>query len=218
MTKRLCAAATLAFTAALTASAALAHPHMFVDARSEFAVDEAGRLTGLSTVMLIDELTTLFVLEEHGVFTADAPLSDAKREAIGAGLIAGLGDYDYFTTLEIDGARVAFADAKITALRLDDARLAATLELTLAAPQALRGRTLELGLYDPTYFAAVDTLTAPILPPAAEGCRSRLFDFEPTQLDSVSLFKLGALSREETPEDPRVGARFADWSTITCAP
>ncbi|MBX2856595.1 MAG: DUF1007 family protein [Rhodobacteraceae bacterium] len=200
----------------MIAPAALSHPHMFVDSRSELSINKTGQLTGLSTVMLIDELTTLYVLEENGVLSATEPLTDAQRAAIADGVVAGLRHYAFFTDLRIDGARLTFSDARISALDLEKARLAATLELTLETPQELEGRLVELALYDPTYFAAVDTLAAPIMPPALNNCSAHLVDFEPTKLDSGSLVALGALSREETPADPRIGARFADRSTIAC--
>ncbi len=210
-------AAALALTATTLAPAASAHPHMFVEARSEITINESGRLTGVRTSMLIDELTTLFTLEANGVVSLDAPLTEGQQRAIGDGMVEGLGYYDYFTDLDVDGARLSFAEATVTDVRLEGAQLAATLELRLDAPLDLRGRSIGLALYDPTYFAAVETLAPPSLPDALDACQARLVKFEPTNLDSTTLAALGALSREETPEDERIGARFADRSTITCS-
>lgn len=218
MTRRRSCSAPAALAALLIAPApAAAHPHMFVDARSELVADAEGRLSGVRTRLLIDELTSLFVLEENGVAATDAPLTEPQRAAIAAGMVDGLGHYDFFTDLKIDGARIAFSAAAASDVRIEGDRLAATLELTLPSPQALRGRAIELALYDPTYFAAVDTLDAPSLPQTLGACRAELVEFEPTNLDAVTLAALGALSREETPEEPRIGARFADRSAIACA-
>lgn len=190
---------------------------MFVDAFSTFEVDDAGRLTGLRTTFLIDELTTLFVLEEHGVGAFQTTLQEAERAAIGAGVLDGLSAYDYFTDLKIEGERSTFVEARTTEIHLVEGRLSATLELALPSPQVLDGRVVELALYDPTFFAAVETMVAPSLPGRLESCVAHLLKFDPSHLESTTLAALSALSREETPEDPRIGARFADRSTVRCA-
>lgn len=203
--------------AASSVEEATAHPHMFVDARPALTLDAEGRLTGVRTRLLVDELTTLFVLEEHGVLTTDEPFTDPQREAIGAGVADGLKHYDYFTNLKVAGERLVFANVSVRDVGQEEGRLAATLELTLQTPQDVRGHTVELALYDPTYYAAVDTLAPPELPEQLADCVVNLVKFEPTSVDAETLLVLSALSREETPEEPRIGARFADRSTVICA-
>ena len=201
----------------LIAEAARAHPHMFVEARAEMIVDDERRLIALRIVMRVDELTTLFVLEENKVEKLDAPLTSEQSATIGAGFVDGLGYYRHFTDLRIGDERQAFSGAEAVDVRLEGFQLAATLELTLETPQGIDGKSVELALYDPTYYAAVETLEPPKLPPDLTGCRSRLLKFQPTSLDSATLTKLSALSREETPDDPEVGAQFSDRSFVTCS-
>lgn len=215
MRRRVTTGAVLAAAAAMLWTAAAAHPHMFVDAQSTLLVDASGRLTGVRTALIVDPLTTQFVLEEHGV-PADAPLTDDDRRAIAQGMVDGLGAHDFFTEFKRGGAPVAIAQASVGQIQLHDDLLAAALELTVAEPFPLAGAPLELALFDPTYFAAVTTLGPPVLPVGAGACAVAFTRFEPRSLDSVALLELGRLSREETPDDPRIGARFADRSRITC--
>lgn len=217
MPQRLLSAALVLLASALSAPQAAAHPHMFVEARAELLLDDAGRLVGVRSVMIIDELTTLFTLEGYGILTLDEPLTEAQRAEIGAGMVDGLAAYDYFTDLQLGDERQSFVDAAVTELRLEEARLAATLELTLETPKALSAAGVELALYDPTYFAAVDTIAEPTFSSARTDCRVRLVKFEPSSMDAANLFMLGALSREETPENVHIGARFADRSFVTCS-
>lgn len=216
---RICdfAAAALLIAATLCAAPAMAHPHMFVDARARLVVDDAGRLTALRSMLVIDPLTTLFVLEDYDL-DPDAPvLTDAQGAQVAENMVTGLSDYDYFTELTIDGAPVGFASATVTDVALSDGKLTATLVLTLAEPLEIAGRSFELALFDPTYYAAVETLGAPLLPETLSGCSTELRDFEPQSMDSATLAELSQLDRDETPPDPRIGARFADRSLITCA-
>lgn len=209
----------LAALAVLGASAtpAAAHPHMFVDAWSELVFDETGRLVAVRTRMRMDELTSLFTLEDNGVDDIDRPLTDAEQAKIAEGMVDGLGFYEYFTDLEIDGAHQTFSGASVSDVRIEGVQLIATLELQLETPQPLTQRDVVLSLYDPTYFAAIDVMEAPVFSAPAAGCRSELTKFEPTSLDAADIEILSALSREETPDDPRIGARFADRSRILCS-
>lgn len=209
-------AAAFAISTALCSLTAAAHPHMFVQAHTELVLNDAAELTAVRAHLLIDELNTLFVLEQNGVVDLDRPLTDAQRAAIGEGIVDGLSYYDYFTDLSFDGDRLDFSGGVVTEVRLVGAELFATIELALAEPEPIRGRRIELAIYDPTYFAAVETMAAPALPSLELGCQSELTKFEPTALDATSLAVLSALSRDETPLEPRVGAQFADWSMVTC--
>ena len=208
-------AVSLAIAAAMLSTSVLAHPHTFVDAQSTLLVDKGGRLTSVRTALVIDPLTTQFVLEEHGI-AFDTALDEGDRLAIAQGMVEGLGAYDFFIEIKQDGAPVAIAYASISQVLLQDDRLAAALDVTLAEPLPLEGRRLEIALFDPTYFAAVTTLGPPLMPETASVCVVDFVRFEPQSLDAASLLDLGLLSREETPADPRIGARFADRSYITC--
>lgn len=205
------------FVLAAAASPAMAHPHMFVDAHAELVVDADGRLVGLRVHLLIDELTTLFVLDDNGIEPFYEPLTAEQSDVIGAGIVDGLSYYGYFTDLRVGDDRLSFTNASVGDARLEGYQLAATLELTLEGPQEVAGRSVALSLYDPTYFAAVETTTAPILPAELEACRTQLVNFQPTMLDSVTLAELDALSREETPANANIGAELADRGYVTCA-
>jgi ABC-type uncharacterized transport system substrate-binding protein len=132
-------------------------------------------------------------------------------------MVSGLSLYDYFTELRIDDKRVTFASAHISDVSLQDNRVVAALNLVLPEPTDLRGRRIALAIYDPTYFTAIDTLGAPALPGSLSFCTTWLTKFRPAGPDSLTLAMLSKLSREDIPEDTRIGARFADWSTIECA-
>ncbi|MCI4665409.1 MAG: DUF1007 family protein [Neomegalonema sp.] len=195
---------------------AAAHPHMFVDAKAELVADAEGRVTGLRVLMRIDELTTLYVLEENAIKSVAQPLTQAQSAKIGAAMVTGLATYGYFTDLRIGDKRLKFSRASAHNVRLEKGKLAATLILELEAAAKIDAEAIKLSLYDPTYFAAVSTIAPPTLPTQMARCASKLVKFRPTLLDSATLSQLSALSREKTPDDPQIGAKFADRSYVSC--
>lgn len=212
---RMTSAVFVAIAAMMLSTAAFAHPHMFVDAQSTLLVGADGRVTGVRTAMIIDPLTTQYVLEEHGL-GPDAALTDADRQVIAEAMVGGLSEYDYFTEIRHDGELVAIADAAVGQVQIHGDLLAAALDLTFSEPLPLDGEPLEVALFDPTYFAAVKTLGPPIVPESVGACTVDFVRFEPQSLDAMMLLELDELSREETPADPRIGARFADRSRVEC--
>lgn len=208
--------ALLALAVALSASPAAAHPHMFVDAQSTLILDQGGRLAGVRTALIIDPLTTQFVLEQYNLGVG-VDLTDEDRRVIAEGMVEGLAVYGYFTEITRDGALVDVAAASVSQVQLHDDLLAAALELTLAEPFSLDGADVEIALFDPTYYAAVTTLGPPVLPEMSAACAVDFTRFEPHYLDAATLLELSRLARDETPSESRVGARFADRSRLTCA-
>ncbi len=215
MTSLLRLASALVLSVGLTYGPASAHPHMFVDALSRLLTDDEGRLTAVRTALVVDPLTTMFTLEEYEI-GPDNALTPDQQTAIADGIIAGLGAYEFFTEMKVDGERISLGAPAVLEVGLSDGMLSATLELQLEIPLAPQGHDFEIALFDPTYYASVVTI-GPILLPASMGeCEVSFQTFKPEMLDTITLSRLGQLTREETPDDQRIGARFADRNHIEC--
>ena len=72
-----------------------------------------------------------------------------------------------------------------------------------------------LKLYDPGYYYAygMQLAAAPTLP---AGCSAELIPFRADAATAELQAALSALSAEEVPDDPEIGARFADEIRLTC--
>ncbi|MEL7543819.1 MAG: DUF1007 family protein, partial [Pseudomonadota bacterium] len=71
---------------------ALAHPHMFFSSTAQFLLDDEGKLSGLRTVFLVDELNTLYTFTELGVNAdGDQILNADEQEKIAATVVEGFG-------------------------------------------------------------------------------------------------------------------------------
>lgn len=211
-----------ALTAGLTIAASLvsaptyAHPHMFFDAQAQFVLDAEGRLTGLDIGFVVDDFNTLYTLAELSLDgDGDGVLTEGEQATLANALNLGLGDYGYFTDLRIGDDQLDLGTPNILA-SLQQGRIAARLSYALDAPLPIDDDEAVLALYDPTYFTAVTMAAAPVLRGGPTSCEAVLDAFEPSVDLAATQAALAALSREETPSEPNIGARFADRARLQC--
>ncbi|KIT15762.1 DUF1007 family protein [Jannaschia aquimarina] len=193
---------------------AVAHPHVFVDARTGFIFDDDGQLTGLRITWTYDALTSLFLFDTLDLDKdRDGELDDADRAAIAAGETDWPPEYNGDVYLEVDGAIVPVARPLNAEAWMEDDLISVAFDLPLAEIVSDPDGAL-LRLYDPIYYYAYTIL--PLEDETPGPCRAEVIPFEPDEATAELQVKLAALSREETPEQENVGALFADRVTLTC--
>ncbi|WP_371226164.1 DUF1007 family protein [Roseovarius sp. 2305UL8-3] len=202
---------------ALAYGPASAHPHIFVDTKTGFHVNEDGLLTGLEISWTYDPFTTLFLFDVLDLDRdGDGELNDEDYAAILRGETEWADDYVGDIYLEVNkkvhphlkpvDAEAVYRDDQIT-VRFD---------LPLAEPVQVPGQEVVLRVYDPNYYYAysvVETTGQQSLPAP---CETSLHAFEPDAVTSDLLITLGTLSREETPEQANVGRLFSDEVVLSC--
>lgn len=191
-----------------------AHPHVFVDAQTGFKFDNAGQVVGLKITWTYDAFTSLTLfdildLDKDG----DGFLDDADRAAIVAGETEWAEGYLGDTYLEADGENVLLTRPQNGAAWMSDGQISVSFDLPLAAPLAVEGEVALL-LYDPNYYYDYRVVSAD--PHVPGGCASVLVPFSPDDADAEVQAQLAKLSREEVPDDPNIGRRFADEVRLTC--
>lgn len=196
------------------AGPALAHPHIFVDARAGFQFDDAGRLAALRITWTYDAFTSLTLFDILDLDKDnDGLLDDADRAAIVAGETEWQDGYRGDTYLEEDGADIPLAKPLNGAAFQADDRITVSFDLPLEAPLDVSG-TVVLKLYDPFYYYSYTVVG--LEPLDHETCRVDLDAFVPDEAAAELQAKLALLSREETPEQEDVGRLFADEVTLLC--
>lgn len=158
---------------------ALAHPHVWVEARARVLFDKSGKVDGIRNDWVFDEMYSAFAvqgLEKGGkLATAQDLASLAKTN------VESLKDFDYFTFAKVDGHKLTFGTPiDYTLEERPDKRVVLHFTLPLVQPTKT-GRYLTFQIYDPTYFvdfelAAKDPVA---LADAPSGCSQSVLGANP---------------------------------------
>lgn len=151
LTRRL--AASLALGLSLP-TAALAHPHVFAEARLEITVTSDGTIGELLNVWRFDEVfssSLLFDFDNDG----DMTLDHEELEEIAQTIRASLADYGYFTFVTHNGASKTIAQPQSFHAQFQDGQLLLVFAVKPEETIPLKGNVI-VGVYDPTFYTAID--------------------------------------------------------------
>jgi ABC-type uncharacterized transport system substrate-binding protein len=135
--------------ALFAASAAQAHPHVWVTMKSEVVYGPDGSVTGVRHAWTFDDMFSTFATQgleskEKGKFTREelAPLAKVNVES--------LKEYDYFTNARANGKKADLNPPADYWLEFTDGLL--TLHFTLPFKMPVKAQTVDLEMYDPSWF------------------------------------------------------------------
>jgi ABC-type uncharacterized transport system substrate-binding protein len=189
-----------------------AHPHVWVTVKSEVVYAADGSVTGVRHAWTFDDMFSAFATQgldakKKGEFTREelAPLAEVN--------VTSLKEFDFFTYAKADGKKTAFGEPVDYYLDYKDNLLTLNFILPLKTP--VKSKSLQLDIYDPTYFV----------------------DFSFTEKEPVALkgappaCKLAVLRPNESAADGRqvgegffnsltsssnYGSQFANKISVTC--
>ena len=161
------------------ATPAFAHPHVWVEAKTEILFDKAGLVSGVRNDWVFDEMYSAFAvqgLEKDGKLATPQDLAGLAKTNV-----ESLAEYDYFTFAKAEGHKVAFGKPIDYSLEeRPDKRVVLHFTLPTATPMKT-GRWMSMQIYDPTYFvdfelAAKDPVAMADAPP---GCSKSVLGANP---------------------------------------
>jgi ABC-type uncharacterized transport system substrate-binding protein len=151
MTKRFFSFAVALASLVLTCSAAGAHPHVWVTVKSEIVYAPDGSVTGVRHAWTFDDMFSAFATQgldqkTKGEFTREelAPLAEENAK--------GLREFNYFTFAKADGKKTPFTDPVDYWFEYTNDVL--TLHFMLPLKTPAKAQTLDVDVYDPTFFVA----------------------------------------------------------------
>lgn len=136
------------------ATPALAHPHVFAEANLEVAVDADRNVVALRHVWRFDDLFSSTVLLEFDK-NADLVLDNAELEEVGSVIHESLAEFNYFQIVTAGGKEVEMRPPDRIMANFEDNQLIILFESRPAEPLHLDGQ-LDFGVYDPTFYTAID--------------------------------------------------------------
>ncbi|OBZ95257.1 ABC transporter substrate-binding protein [Pararhizobium polonicum] len=144
----------LTAAAVLAPSVALAHPHIFAEARLEIVADATNHITELRNVWRFDELFSASVVMDFDK-NSNAQLDPDELEEVGKTVLDSLAEYNYYTTIIQNGKTIKVNKPDAITADYKDGQLLLMFAVKPAEPMPLKGN-LSFGVYDPTMYTAMD--------------------------------------------------------------
>ena len=139
----------LAGAFALGASAAQAHPHVWITARSELVYAPDGSISGVRHAWTFDDMFATYALQGIETKTKDV-YSREELAPLAQTNVDSLKEFAFFTFAKADGKKEKFQEPVDYFLEYKDAALTLHFTLPLAAP--VKPKQLVLEVYDPSFF------------------------------------------------------------------
>lgn len=179
-----------------------AHPHVFVEAKSEIVFDGSGHATGVRHAWRFDKFFSSYAIlgydhDQNGLLTPEelAELAEINAES--------LKDFDYYTFVYLNDEPVPIGDISGYWLSYDAdmQQLTFYFVLTFAEPVDPSEGPLTIDIFDPEYFVAMEMTPAEpfAMIDAPKDCK--LQREERGELDADTAAMLATIPREgEIPE------------------
>ncbi|WP_369835072.1 DUF1007 family protein [Donghicola sp. XS_ASV15] len=194
-----------------------AHPHVFVDVTGSFVMNENGQLEAIRIHWLYDAFTTLMAMQNLGLDADnDGKLDEADLRRFAEAETDWAPEYEGDTYLYIDGEKVKLSAPQEARAEGPGDQIGVGFTLALDEPVEMNSRKATLKLYDPIYFYSYAVTPQSSVEGPIGDCNFEIIPFDPDQELAKLQSQLQALSQEETPEDPNVGAQFAETLELTC--
>lgn len=204
----------LAALLGLSASPALAHPHVWVTAKAEVIYGTDGKVTGVRHAWTFDKAYSAYVTQGldkngDGTFTPEE-LQDLAKENT-----ESLVEFDYFTVLKVNGKKQNFDPPRDYRMSYENEGVTLSYFLPLKAPSA--ARTMAMEIYDPTFFVAFTLAEgddAVKLAGAPQGCATnvtRAKAVEAAQQQNLSEAFFEALTASSS-----FGVQYANRAIVAC--
>lgn len=205
-----------ALAAACLPLPAVAHPHIFAEARLEVVAGTDGNIAELHNVWRFDEVFSSSVLLDFDKNT-DLKLDAKELAALGEVMRKSLGDYHYFTTITVNGANVGVQKPDVIHVSLDGNQLLVLFAVKPEKPVPLKGR-LTFGVYDPSMYTSIDFPTDGDLVVKGDGfshCQHKVVRPDPDEVISQNSTSLtDAFFNDPTGTD--MSKLFATRLELTC--
>lgn len=138
----------------LLPGAALAHPHVFAEARVDVVANDASAITELRNLWRFDEVFSSSVVMDFDK-NGNATLDEDELTEVGKTVLTSLGDYSYYTSLSLDGKPVKVKAPDVIRVAYQDGQLLMFFAVKPETPMPLKGK-LTFGVYDPTLYTSID--------------------------------------------------------------
>lgn len=207
----------------LWSAAALAHPHQWIDMRSQLIVSDDGMVTGVRVEWKMDKGYTLEALDGLQK-TADGNYSAADLQSLTDENLDALKDYGYFIYFRSNDEKQPIGKAFDGLQTYDpkDKRLTLLFSVSLEKPLDPRQAPVTLKVYDPEYFidfGYVESKPILISKPLLKDCSASLLPIpKDSQLEDTRMMLATKDKAWKPDQEEDYGGLFAQPLEVKCAP
>jgi ABC-type uncharacterized transport system substrate-binding protein len=203
------------FALDLSSLPAEAHPHAWIDYRTQVILNDDNKVIALKEHWVFDSTYTEFALHDFNKGKGGGKLDHKLLMDLAAENLKNLKDVDYFTIIEDRGGKKKIASVSDPHSYLVDGKIALDFTVWLKDPADVVKNKVDYMIYDPSYYVSMlhDKKDAIALKGKnASSCTSDLTTPNPNKA-TVSL--AAAIDKNgKAPDD--LGTYFAQRMTITC--
>lgn len=206
-----------AMAAALLASPAAAHPHVFIDTGIEVIFDAQGRAEALRITWTYDDLISLALLSDRGMDEDfDGVLTPAELTALNGFDMQWQPGVTGDTYALLEAAPLALSGPSEWTVSYADAKITSTHLRHFEAPVVIAAAPLVVQVYDNSYYTAYTIVGDPVLTGAA-ACQALAFEPDIAAADAILQQSIAELAGGDAEGDfPAIGAAYAEEVRVTC--
>lgn len=134
---------------------ALAHPHVFAEARLE-VVSDGKAVNAMRHVWRFDDLFSSTIILEFDK-NSDAQLDDTERAAVSKVVKESMAEYNFFQNVSDNGKDVNVTVPADIMVNVEDNIVTMLFETVPETPVSLAGK-VSFGVYDPTFYTSIEFL------------------------------------------------------------
>lgn len=223
MNNRFFTMAVAALSSAFMTGAALAHPHQWIDMRSQLIVSDDGMITGLRVEWKMDKGYTREALDGLQK-TADGNYSAADLQSLTEENLGALADYGYFVFFRFNDEKQKIGNPfdGVQTYNPKDDRLTLLFSVPLVQPLDPHKGVVILKVYDPEFFIDfeyVDDKPILISKALSKACSASLLPIPKDNQTEDTRLMLASKDKAWKPDQAEdYGGLFAQPVEVKCAP
>lgn len=137
------------------AAPAMAHPHVWIEMRSDVVFDAKGLITGMNLMWTFDDAYAEMAVDGLDA-NGDGVYSPQELEPLTKENLQSLKDYDYFTVMRFNGEKQLFGPIVESGQIWSNNKLQLHFQLPLKTPVDPVKGEFAAKVYDPEFYIAID--------------------------------------------------------------
>lgn len=193
-------------------SVSSAHPHMWVDLKSQIILDDNDKVSAIYQEWLFDDFFSAAMLEEAALHP-DGVESAIKQKV--AELMENLKPYNYFTLAKRDGVTLPLIQLGGAVAEIRENRVWMRFTVSIESPVDLAAQAFSYAIFDPTYYIEMyhaEGETISFQGNAPDNCGTEILQPNPSA-DAIALSRSSSLDANP---DNTIGRLFAETIRVTC--